>query len=443
VLTFKKFLYVLTEELTRHQKQVVRGWVGEIQDKQTPAEKISSGLPFDKKGRLYIPYEHHEEDETQNIPQEVKDHLTKKGFSPVSSTHAETETTTTIPSGPRKGEVVKSKRRQSIGSLLSDNPKLRDQYALAGSKSGTKSKNLMVAISRNPEDVAGASTGRGWRSCLTMSDPETNDRGGDYQHYNKKHITQAGTHVAYLIHPDDKDIENPIARISLDPMISASGKHTVLRPPRDHDNKENISQYGGGNRSFGETVKNWAEKNFPFDENEPSYKINDNSYDDENLNDPKKRTHHFRPNLSSREISTIIKNGSPTTVKSLLDHPSVQEKHILQAFKRPEIDVQKATLAHPKMPENVRSDVLRNSQDHRLHESIMQNPNATREHLRFGLMHNMNTVKQVAANNKKAHVSDLRAALQDTATNEETANIIKKKIRQKEAAEKILALRKR
>lgn len=440
------FIQFILEELNPSQKQIVRGWVGEAQGR-TPAKDITKHIKFNKDGRLYIPLQKSDSPQSSVLP-EVEEHLKKKGFVPIDHTHAEKEEEITIPSGEKKGQVIKRKRKQTIGSLLADNPELQKQHALHGSKAGTKESNLMVVISRNPEDVAGMASGTGRiPSCKTMSDPESKDpkeiEGGSQQRYLKNDITTTGTHVAYLIHPEDTNIERPISRISLNPYVSASGKHTILRPPRDSENSSRIQQYGFGGEDFENTVKNWAEKEMPQNPDEPFYKVHDQTYDDETLNSQVKRSHHFSPNLDEKAITKIVKTASPQTLRALVDskHPKLNEKHIKAMINRPEVDSKRAGLMHPLASEEDRNNAM-NSNDHRIHEAVMMNPNATRQQLAIGLRSPVNTVKQVAANHKNVHLNDLYNAHQDPSLDEATRNLIKKRIKNKETAAKLLASRK-
>jgi hypothetical protein len=440
MLSFSQFIL---EALSRSQRQIVKGWTNEIQG-DSPANAISSHVKFDKDGRLSIPLEEPEVSSSSLHP-DVEKHIRDKGYNPISKTHAEKEEEVTIPTGPRKGEVIKRKRQVSIGSLLSDNPELQKKNAAQGAKEGTRKKNLKVVITRNPFDVAEQSTGRSWTSCKRMRDPEASDensrRPGAAEKYLKHDITTNGAHVAYLVHEGDEKAENPIARVILNPYISASGQHTILRPPKE-SNSDKVQQYGGGSEAFGHTVQKWAEQNFPQKEDEPYYTIHKDSYDDTNLNDPFKRHHLFSPNLDEKGITKLINQSSPQTVKELLQHPKITEKHVSAAFKRPELANKIAALKNPLINRKHIDEALK-SGDSRLHEAVMMNPKATKEDISFGLNHPNNLVKQVAANHKLASEEDLYNALNDENINDTTRDVIKKRLKQKETVRKLLASRNR
>ncbi len=67
---------------------------------------------------------------------------------------------------------------------------------------------LMVVISRDPEDIARASTGRAWQSCLSPHKKEFMFIPGE---------VAFGTLVGYLVSENDPEINNPLARIFIRP----------------------------------------------------------------------------------------------------------------------------------------------------------------------------------------------------------------------------------
>jgi hypothetical protein len=79
--------------------------------------------------------------------------------------------------------------------------------------------DVTVVISRNPCDIAGMSTNRGWRSCMNLYT-------GIYKHKVEKDV-EHGTLVVYLIDSDDKEIVRPLGRMLIKPHVK--GKKTVLR----------------------------------------------------------------------------------------------------------------------------------------------------------------------------------------------------------------------
>lgn len=91
---------------------------------------------------------------------------------------------------------------------------------------------FQVVISRHPYDIAGKSTNRRWTSCMRLPDPkDSSDYGGAYHEYVFKDILE-GTLEAYLIFDYDKNINNPLSRISIKPFINTNGQIYL-----DHQNK--------------------------------------------------------------------------------------------------------------------------------------------------------------------------------------------------------------
>lgn len=69
--------------------------------------------------------------------------------------------------------------------------------------------DYVVCYSRHPYDIIGMSTNRGWHSCMRHS-------GSDII-TNIKSDIRYGTIIAYLIRKNDKNINNPVARINIKP----------------------------------------------------------------------------------------------------------------------------------------------------------------------------------------------------------------------------------
>ena len=67
-----------------------------------------------------------------------------------------------------------------------------------------------IIISRHPYDIAGMSTGRGWRSCMHLED-------GQFNEYVPQTIAAGGL-IAYLCNEDDKNIKNPKGRVLIKPF---------------------------------------------------------------------------------------------------------------------------------------------------------------------------------------------------------------------------------
>lgn len=448
MLSFKSFISIseeyinsegfLFEALSPSQAKIVSNWVSKMKN-PTKASKLSSHLPFDESGRLDMPMEVSQTSQVkkQLVSPEVESHLKSKGFTPVSSTHAEKEIETTIPEGPRKGEVVRKKQQQTIGKLLSDNPELQKKHALSGSQSGAKGGEYSIEIRRDPQGVAEMSSGNkstggkeSWRSCMTLPDTDSPNKddhvGGIHHEYVSKDIKH-GTHVAYLLRNGKRS-----ARIALKPFTSEGG-HTILRPePKVYGTQDQ-------NGDFQRNISNWAEQNFPMHPDHSVYTIHPELYDDASLNSKTNRTALINGNLSADKLSKVIKSGDVNAIRSALNSPNASENHFREAYKHSDVNVKGAALEHPDAPEDMLHHAMHKSMDYRLHEAVMRNPKASRELVQKGLNHFTSTVKATAINNKNAKEEDIRPLLNDK--DEYVRNSASKRLKRMETARKILALR--
>lgn len=107
----------------------------------------------------------------------------------------------------------KDGREIRIGKLLNRMGQDRLLKVYNDSKTNTLKdlKDLQIVISRHPYDVLGESTGRGWTTCHDIYDSRY---GGEHLKYLKRNL-EDGALVSYLIRKSDKNIENPISRITL------------------------------------------------------------------------------------------------------------------------------------------------------------------------------------------------------------------------------------
>ena len=76
--------------------------------------------------------------------------------------------------------------------------------------------NLMVVISRSADDIARASTNRGWHSCAGAG------RGALAAYDKMPQGLQQGMLIAYLVSDSDHDVNNPLSRMMLYPFIKDS-----------------------------------------------------------------------------------------------------------------------------------------------------------------------------------------------------------------------------
>jgi len=106
-------------------------------------------------------------------------------------------------------------RLQEIVVKLYYPMKYRSLYSMRPS---LKNNNLSVVISRKAEDIAGMSTDRRWTSCMRL--PGYGDENGGLYNDILYYDVKLGTLVAYLIKKDDRNIENPLARIAIKPLFN-------------------------------------------------------------------------------------------------------------------------------------------------------------------------------------------------------------------------------
>ena len=112
-----------------------------------------------------------------------------------------------------KGLVKKGNTQMRIGKILKDAPKeIQKVYMNDKSRSGVKKSGMRVVVSRNPLDVAGMSTDRGWTSCMNLKDGQFSLALID--------DVKVGTLVAYLIDEKDLNIKNPTARVAIKPFMN-------------------------------------------------------------------------------------------------------------------------------------------------------------------------------------------------------------------------------
>lgn len=189
---------------------------------------------------------------------------------------------------------------------------LKNKFANDPSRSnkGIGSDDLRVTISRHPHHVAGmTSSGHSWEneSCMNF---ETGCN-KDYLKQDVKH----GTHVAYLHHKDDKELEHPLARIALKKFTDEETGHSVLRP-------ENRT-YGPASDAFTHTVHKFIDDKMPVHDS-GIYHKNDSVYHDSGN---KKIV-----GKGKEALNRIIKNHKESFSSDIINHPAFDkqtaEEHI-------------------------------------------------------------------------------------------------------------------
>jgi len=154
----------------------------------------------------------------------------------------------------------------------------KDPFRLA------KDNSYKVVISRHPYDIAGMSTDRNWRSCMTLdvpnvvySEPERRNTEGINKRYVSQDISE-GSIVAYLVSNNDVtkggkvEIRRPLARI-------------LMKPHYNKNNKNDIAYsigriYGAGIKKFYDFTKEWLADNVNKNTSGKTYILNKNLYPD-------------------------------------------------------------------------------------------------------------------------------------------------------------------
>jgi hypothetical protein len=152
---------------------------------------------------------------------------------------------------------------------------LRNRMDADPLRSSSTKKDKMIVISRHGIDIAGQSTGRDWTSCKSIKI----DSRGTPQGINAKYVwteIAQGSLVAYIITPDDINIEKPIARIII-------GVYINDKDPKDFILYPDASVYGNySKKDFMDFVINWCidanKKISP--KNEGVYNLSDKCYVD-------------------------------------------------------------------------------------------------------------------------------------------------------------------
>jgi hypothetical protein len=165
------------------------------------------------------------------------------------------------------------KQQFKIGRLLKNEPELYKAFSEDGARS---LDSLMVAFSRNTDDIARMSTGRAWSSCMGA--------GGFNYKYVPADIKQ-GTLIAYLISEKDPDILNPLARILIKPYVRTkdsagnSLSETANKAFRKNGFFTPGKRYGIHNDDFSVLVKKFVEERLD-DDIYGEFKLEDGLYQD-------------------------------------------------------------------------------------------------------------------------------------------------------------------
>ena len=116
-------------------------------------------------------------------------------------------------------------RELKIGKVLTKlkNLELLNKFNNDKTRESAKNVNSYLVFAKHPYDIAGASTDRGWTSCMNLYT-------GSNRRYIKNDISE-GTFVIYLISGNDLNIKKPIARILVKPYTNVNNEDDVLYNP--------------------------------------------------------------------------------------------------------------------------------------------------------------------------------------------------------------------
>lgn len=256
----KNFKSYIAESLNKYQKS----WIDKILRKDPRIENATDtsfsdhifGGPrskFDeisKNDVLNIPFEHNTE---YTDPSENLHKILNMGGYKVHDWNLGLAVRSEIPEGSKARPISISKilhnnseieKKIKSGEISQEHhSKAIEEYQISRQIKSHNPSDLRIIISRNPYHVAEQSTNKGWRSCLTLGicpeveeydknseirrnmerkiETETNSKKNNLKpgQFYEKNIDDilGGAHVAYLIHKDDVELKNPLARISLKP----------------------------------------------------------------------------------------------------------------------------------------------------------------------------------------------------------------------------------
>lgn len=195
----------------------------------------------------------------------------------------------------------------------------------------TRGKKL-ICVSMHPYDIAGMSTDRGWVSCMNLHD-------GSNKRYVKDDVKH-GTLIAYLIDPEDRNINKPIARVLAKPYFQAVDSSKITRDMQ-HVGNANVRAmymvdyaYPDSTMPFIHVVQDWLEEHInPFisaDKRGGKYNLANALYNDANSG---QINYDIEAPLLRNDIDGFVQN----IVKSREDKQSLFDLIIERAETKPKI----------------------------------------------------------------------------------------------------------
>ena len=196
-------------------------------------ERLPSATRSRNKYRVYVPY-----DQSQ-IERKIQDALAGSGYQIKS--YADGQATDTHGRTIKLGKVFGKLNRPDLEDLYSTDIMSRDLQK--------QSVSTQLVFSYHPYDIAGMSTGRSWRSCMTIGTPK--DEAGSNAVFVSEDLV-AGTFICYLVASTDTNIQSPYARVLIKPFINTENPSQIVFVPELRDYS---SGYGGGTGAFVRTVE--------------------------------------------------------------------------------------------------------------------------------------------------------------------------------------------
>ena len=135
------------------------------------------------------------------------------------------------------------------------------------------SNKKLIVISRHPYDIAGQSTDRSWESCMTL---ETDKQSAGCNSRYVDSGIKAGVLVAYLININDTNINKPLARVLIKPLIKEIDRKAYFIVSK---------VYGVAGNEFKKSVEKWVDKNLNKRLKGGKYYLDGDIYDDGDLDE--------------------------------------------------------------------------------------------------------------------------------------------------------------
>lgn len=203
------------------------------------------GGPADKKGRdrIYLPYDITQSDEYKRLQQRIDSFISREGYRVGDFQQG---------IAYKEGNKNPIKIGKIINRMKKKFPTEAEELLKTYNESKAGESDYLIVISRHPYDVAGASTGRSWarESCMSLEYSKINRSAEQWK--TVPHAIELGAFVAFLIRKDDKNINDPLARIFIKPYFDASKSEIVYKPDQ--------TIYGKYDKLFLSIVNEWVEK---------------------------------------------------------------------------------------------------------------------------------------------------------------------------------------